>query len=121
MSGYDDETELRKATTVTDDDDAYVVGQKTKRRSQATEKETEDFKKLIGTYEGRAFVWRILEKCEVYQTTFTGDALTSAFKEGKRFIGLAVMGEVFTASPVVYRLMQDEADERLRILNGEGT
>jgi len=113
-----DELESRHAI---DNGDEEIVAGREEREKRAAQKEREDFKTLMGTYHGRAFVWRLLEKCKVYVSTFSSDPLQMSFNEGKRFIGLAVMGEVFEVSPVAYKLMQDEAEERLRIINGEGS
>jgi hypothetical protein len=60
---------------------------------------------------GRAVIWRILTECGVYKSA-VGDA-TDIFRfEGKRDIGLWVMGQVFTSDPKAYTIMRNEADER---------
>src|ERR1700674_4489198 len=39
---------------------------------------------LMSTTQGREFVWNILAECQVFHVTFNGDALQSAFNEGRR-------------------------------------
>lgn len=68
---------------------------------------------LLSTYEGRHLLWRILEKCGIYRTSFTGDAQLTAFREGERNIGLWVLTEiVFTNGPDTFSIMSREAEER---------
>jgi hypothetical protein len=60
-----------------------------------------DFAAVVDTPEGRRFIKRLLGECSVYQSTFTGEALTTAHREGKRAIGLWVL-EHFTQHPDAY-------------------
>ena len=46
-----------------------------------------DFAAVVDTPEGRRFIKRLLGECSVYQSTFTGEALTTSHREGKRAIG----------------------------------
>ena len=61
----------------------------------------QDFFAILNTPEGQRFVKNLLNECSVYQSTFTGDALSSAHREGKRTIGLWVL-EHFNACPDLY-------------------
>jgi hypothetical protein len=71
-------------------------------RRQVDEQQAEqDFMAIAETPEGRRFIKHLLAECHVYQSTFTGDALTSAHREGKRTVGLWVL-EQFTACPDLY-------------------
>lgn len=86
--------------------------------------EREALKFTLRTYEGRWFIWRLLEKTGVYATSFRGEApLTMAHCEGKREIGLWTLQECLTANPEIYTLMRTEnvsrEDERKkRVSNG---
>ena len=71
-------------------------------KRQVDEQQAEqDFVALANTPEGRRFVKRLLAECSVYQSTFTGDALSSAHREGKRAVGLWAL-EQFTPCPDLY-------------------
>src|SRR5258707_13595244 len=48
---------------------------------------------------GRAWMLDQLEFCTVFHTTFTGDALSSAFKEGRRTVGLRLLAGIMRACP----------------------
>lgn len=65
---------------------------------------------------GRSFLWRVIEKMAVaFNGTYTGEALHSAYAEGRRSVGLALIQELQKASPAAYLLMlQEEMDSRLK-------
>lgn len=99
--------------------DAGEPGQVKARKTKAElrkEAEVEYLRSLLETYGGRATVWRWLEWCGVYKTSFTGNSETF-FKEGMRNIGLKILEEVFEASPNIYGLMRAEAVEREKDFN----
>src|SRR5215469_11695668 len=67
---------------------------------------------LMSYEAGREFVWNILSDCMVFSTTFTGDALTSAFNEGRRSAGCALLASIMLACPDQYIQAQRESNER---------
>ena len=87
-----------------------VKKSKTKAQLQK-EREREELRQILSTVGGRAFVWRTLEKCGVYRTSFTGNS-TTFFNEGKRSIGLELIEDVFAADIHAYTRMRQEAVER---------
>lgn len=87
------------------------VEKKTKRASLKEQHERENLRKTVETYEGRAVVWRILERCGIYSASFMGDGYTE-FREGKRSIGLWILTELHAYDPNVYLKMQAEAARR---------
>lgn len=91
-------------------DPSDVKKRKTKAQLRK-EREREELRQILETYGGRAYVWRLLEKCGVYKISMTGNSYTF-FNEGKREVGLEVLAEVFDANPNVYTLMRQEAVER---------
>lgn len=76
------------------------------------EREREELRQVLGTRAGRAVLWRMLERCGIYRTSFTGDPLGMAFREGERNIGLACLNLCLTADPRAYTIMRDEATIR---------
>lgn len=75
------------------------------------ERDNAELHAILQGVAGRAVVWRILEECGVYKTA-VGDA-TDIFRfEGKRDIGLWLLGEVFTSDAKAYTIMRNEADTR---------
>lgn len=74
---------------------------------------------LMSDKRGRRVVWRLLEGAGIYRSTFTGDALTSAFREGERNQGLRLMDQVLQHCPDRVSEMQKEARQNER-RKGEG-
>jgi hypothetical protein len=54
----------------------------------------DDLKKLLVEKWGRRIVWRILDRAGVYQSSFTGNAATTAHREGQRNLGLWFLKEI---------------------------
>jgi hypothetical protein len=63
---------------------------------------------LMGSVAGRAWAHDVLEDCGVFRTTFTGEALQSAFNEGKRNVGLRLLSSIMQACPQAYVQMMGE-------------
>ena len=61
---------------------------------------------------GRAWMHDWLQSCNIFATTFTGNALQSAFNEGRRSIGLRMLAEIMQACPDQYVQMMREENER---------
>jgi hypothetical protein len=53
---------------------------------------------LLGTASGRNWVWSLLERSHMLSTSFDGDALTMAFREGERNQGLMLWSQIQDAS-----------------------
>lgn len=75
--------------------------------------EADDLKWLMGSKRGRRIVWRLLERCGVYRTSFNTNALSMAFNEGSRNNGLYLLS-VIQAVPEKYVLMLQEQKEHER-------
>lgn len=71
------------------------------------EKENEELRKLLSYPIMRAFLWRFLSECS-NGTSFTGEALSTAFNEGKRQMGLWLTIEMDAADKNSYGIMQSE-------------
>lgn len=67
----------------------------------------EDLKAVVSTVNGRRFIWKYLDLCGIYKTTFTGGSETF-FLEGKRAVGLTLLKDVIDASPETFIVMQKE-------------
>jgi hypothetical protein len=75
--------------------------------------ELADVKKIMGSYEGRRFMWRLLDRAGVFRTSFTGNS-TTFFNEGMRNIGLIVLADVMAACADQYVVMMNESKEDTR-------
>lgn len=61
------------------------------------EDELKDLQFILNSIEGKRFVWRYLEKCGVFQSSFTGNSETY-FREGERNIGLQLLADITEAN-----------------------
>lgn len=81
------------------------------------EREIEDLKAVLGTPQGRRFIWRLLGQAGIFRPSFVaGSPDTTAFNDGARNQGLNLMAEVMSEAPKQFLTMQQEAmaDEQKR-------
>lgn len=82
------------------DDEALPSPIAEERELRRLEDET-DLKWLLDHPRGRRFMRRHLERTGVFRTSFSGDALSTAFREGERNIGLMLLHSIATAAPAM--------------------
>ncbi len=63
---------------------------------------------IMSTQAGREWMYSLLGSCHCFSSSFTGEALTMAFKEGERNIGLMLTAQIMKASPEEFVLMLKE-------------
>jgi hypothetical protein len=62
---------------------------------------------------GRHFVWSLLERCGLYQMSFTGNSETF-FREGRRSIGLEMIADLEEVTPLEFLDMWSEHFKKAR-------
>lgn len=67
---------------------------------------------LMATPAGRAWMHDTLAYCHCFHTTFTGEALSGAYREGQRDVGLHLLLDVMRWAPDQYIHMMREATDR---------
>lgn len=77
-----------------------------RRRSEAA------FRRLMEDRDFRAFVWGLLERTHVFETSFDRCPHVMAFREGERNAGLVLLDRVNRLCPGRYRTMAAEAREQ---------
>ena len=65
-------------------------------------------KAQMGSARGRRFVWRLLAEAGLYRTSFHTNGSTVMFNEGKRHIGLLLIGEINDHCPDQFVAMLKE-------------
>jgi hypothetical protein len=78
---------------------------------QAREKELNDLRWVMGTKQGRRFMWRLLSKAGLYQSSFNTNNAVMAFNEGNRNAGLQQLNDIMEACPERYNEMLTEQKE----------
>ena len=63
----------------------------------------------LATYEGRCFLWELLANCGIYQNSFSGNALNTAFTSGKQSVGQELLLQITTDFPSSYIQMMKES------------
>ena len=76
------------------------------KRVEASERTV--IRQIMGSNEGRAWIFKLLSLCHVYQSTFSTNALTMACAEGERNIGLQLTADVIASCPERYLEMLKE-------------
>lgn len=81
----------------------------------AVRQEHNDLLGVMSSPEGRRFVWRLIGSAGVYQQSFAADPMATAFNEGRRAGGLALLVRLQEEAPDLYLEAQREhiAAERL--------
>jgi hypothetical protein len=67
-----------------------------------------DLRAVMGTAHGRRLVWRLLVQAGLYSSSYAADALATAFNEGRRSVGLALMAEAQRVTTDLYVAMVRE-------------
>lgn len=72
------------------------------------ENQKRDMQMILKLPEGRRFLWLLLGECRIYRTSFDHSGSVTAFNEGKRSVGLAILDRITDADPSAYIQMQNE-------------
>lgn len=95
-------------TNTTDEVEIKEAGIKVKFRK---EKDLEDLKYILQSFQGRRLFWRILGHCQVNSSIFNTNALVQSYNSGKQDVGHFIMGEVIQADEDAYLKMMKESKE----------
>lgn len=77
-------------------DEDQVKSAKKKELSKR-ERELDDIRFVLSSDKGQSFLWRYLEACGVYQTSFADNSNLMSFKEGQRSVGLKLLSDIIEA------------------------
>lgn len=72
------------------------------------EREIADMQSVLATVQGRRFIWRYLEFCGIFQTSFSPSGSQTFFNEGQRTVGLKLMADITEANDEALILMMRE-------------
>lgn len=91
-----------------DEQQQEIADASEKKKNLAKLQEIADFRWLMDDPRGRRQVWRWLSDAGVFQQSFNPDAMTMAFKEGRRAAGLQLLGQIHAICPDHYTTMMKE-------------
>lgn len=88
-------------------DPVQVAG---KRRAAGRKKKADEdvVYTLMSTQAGRAWIYSLLSDCHCFSTSFTGEALSSAFREGERNVGNRLTAMLLKTASKEFILMLEE-------------
>lgn len=92
-----------------------TAAQEAEEERRQREIEQNDLRWVMGTKQGRRFMWRLLGKAGLFQPSFNTNSAVMAFNEGNRNAGLTQLNDIMEACPERYTDMfneQREAKER---------
>ncbi|MBX9946074.1 MAG: hypothetical protein K2Y40_18510 [Reyranella sp.] len=90
--------------------DRLSVSDRQKRHRLAAERADADLVWLMNQREGRRFVWRLLQLCHLYESSFTGTSATF-FREGERNVGLQVLADIVRLCSDLHARMAGECQK----------
>jgi len=93
---------------MTNASDESALTEKARREADALEQERADFKWLMGSAQGRRFVWRVMSRCRVFAPVFNTHGGVMNFNEGRRDTGLFLLSEIDRLCPQQFAVMAAE-------------
>jgi len=78
------------------------------------EQEMNDLRFVMNNRAGRRFMYRYICKCGVFKLSAQGGSVqdqSTFLNEGRRDIGLSLLGDIQDAAPEAYSLMMSEANQ----------
>jgi hypothetical protein len=96
-----------------DASDPKAVKERNRKVKRAKNQQAEDLAIVLATEQGRRFVWGVLERCGMFRLSFQPgmDALTGAFNDGGRNVGLPLLAALMNHHPDTYAQMARENQE----------
>lgn len=91
-----------------DASDPELVARLAEDANRAARRDADTLRQLLGVKQGRAWMFRLLASCHIFQSSFDNDALRMAFREGERNVGLRLLAESQSADPDLFALMLKE-------------
>ena len=80
----------------------------TKEQKQQRDRDLNDLRFILSKAEGRRFIWKLLAEAGIFRASFTQNSNQTAFQEGQRDRGLALLQQVNMADINAFALMQRE-------------
>lgn len=93
-----------------DASDVVTTNNRSRDQARYARSDADVLRKLMHDAPGRAWLYRILEACHIYESPFVpGQADSTAFKLGEQNVGRRLLAQVTAASGDLYMTMLKEA------------
>lgn len=97
------------STTEHASEDRALLDKKERAQENAERTREKDLQKILSLAEGRRYLWYLLSKTGLYETSFATHSNQMAFNEGERNVGLRLQKEI----------MEADAEAHLKMINEE--
>lgn len=87
-----------------------VKQQQDERSKAARLEEVDDLKWLMGSKRGRRILWRLMDRSGAHRSSFSTNALSMAFNEGSRNIGLFLTSIALQAADKYVLMLQEQTE-----------
>lgn len=94
---------------VTNAADATQIKAARKSQKRVRTIELEDIRDAVKTPGGRRFIWRVLQQCGTFESTFSSTAGLSQYNAGRQDIGHFLLSELTHAQPDLLPALMAEA------------
>lgn len=94
------------------DQTEHEVAVRAESQRKQAKRDAEDFKRVMQLPQGRAFIWKQLERAGVFRAVSVADHAQMAFAEGQRNNGLYLLAQIDSICPELYDIMRAEARNR---------
>lgn len=94
--------------------DEKAVKKRQKEDERLLNEEKEDMRAVLQmpSGEGMRVMYRLLERCHVFHSTFSPDVSVMSFNEGERNVGLFLQGVIMQSDPASYfKMLQDKQEK----------
>lgn len=86
-----------------------VTKEDSQKRERRRSRDVNDLRKVLAIPEGRRYIWKLWGLTGVFRSSYTPkDANMTAFREGQRDVGLALLQDINDASPTALSQMRSE-------------
>ena len=91
--------------------DVKQINEAKKRDRLNQDQAVEDTRWMLGSINGRRFIWKYLEFCGVFRSSWDNSAKIH-FNEGVRNVGLRIIDDITQADPMALANMMKEANDK---------
>ncbi len=74
----------------------------------AAQQRRNDLRTVLSTESGRRFIWGVIQRCGVFQGASSLEPMNISYSEGRRSVGLFLLGDVMAFHPDLFLTMQKE-------------
>ena len=88
--------------------DPVLVERARRKEEDLQKQEMNDIRTVLSNASGRRFMWRVLEKCNTFNSVYSADNSIMSYQSGQQDLGHFLMSEIVQADEnLLLKLMKD--------------